>query len=115
VGERRPAAPSSDSLTLDPKADTGTLNRWHTNLTGLAVSYPDRAAVDGQLLSYTSAPLREAARVTGLGRVTLDVTGIRGASNGALYAYLEDVQPDGKVVYVTEGELALADRAITPR
>ena len=35
-----------------------------------------------------------------------------GAANGALYAYLEDVQPDGKAVYVTEGELALADRAL---
>ena len=26
-------------------------------------------------------------------------------------AYLEDVQPNGRVTYVTEGELALADRA----
>jgi predicted acyl esterase len=52
--------------------------------------------------------------VTGLGRITLEVTGVRGASNGALYAYLEDVQPDGRVTYVTEGELALNDRAIAP-
>lgn len=110
-----PAQPSSDLLTLNPKAGTGAMSRWHTNLTGSAVVYPDRAAVDRELLSYTSAPLRKATRVTGLGRVTLDVTGIRGASNGALYAYLEDVQPDGKVIYVTEGELALADRALAPR
>ena len=53
--------------------------------------------------------------MTGLGRVTLTVTGLRGGSHGALYAYLEDVQPDGRVVYVTEGELALADRALAPR
>jgi putative CocE/NonD family hydrolase len=108
----QPAGPSSDLLTLDPKAGTGTMNRWHTNLTGGPVVYPDRAAVDRELLSYTSAPLREATRVTGLGRVTLHVTGVRGASNGALYAYLEDVQPDGTVIYVTEGEVALADRAL---
>lgn len=57
----------------------------------------------------------DGARVTGLGRITLDVTGVRGASNGALHAYLEDVQPDGHVTYVTEGELALTDRAITPK
>jgi hypothetical protein len=42
------------------------------------------------------------------------VTGDHGAAGGALYAYLEDVQPDGHVTYVTEGELALADRATTP-
>jgi putative CocE/NonD family hydrolase len=105
---------ASDLLTLDPKAGSGTLNRWNTNLTGDAVVYPDRAAVDRKLLSYTTAPLPRATLVTGLGRITLEVTGVRGASNGALYAYLEDVQPDGRVTYVTEGELALNDRAIAP-
>ena len=109
------AGPSSDLLRLNPTAGTGPLNRWNTNLTGDPVTYPDRAAVDRKLLAYTSAPLRRATRVTGLGRVTLDVTGIRGASHGALYAYLEDVAPSGRVTYVTEGELALADRAIEPR
>ncbi len=53
--------------------------------------------------------------MTGLGRVTLDVTSIRGASHGALHAYLEDVQRGGRVTYVTEGELALADRAVAPK
>jgi putative CocE/NonD family hydrolase len=112
----RPAAqPSADLLRLDPAAGSGALNRWNTNLTGEAVVYPDRAAVDRKLLSYTSAPLRRPARVTGLGRVTLTVTGVRGAGHGALYAYLEDVQPDGRVTYVTEGELALADRAVAAK
>jgi putative CocE/NonD family hydrolase len=110
----RPAQ-AADLLHLNPKAGSGTLNRWNTNLTGEAVVYPDRAAVDRLLLSYTSTPLRGDTTVTGLGRVTLSVTGIHGASHGALYAYLEDVAPDGRVTYVTEGQLALADRAIAPR
>ena len=109
------AQPSADLLRLDPAAGSGTLNRWNTNLTGQPVVYPDRAAVDRKLLSYTSAPLRRATRVTGLGRVTLTVTGVRGASHGALYAYLEDVQPDGRVTYITEGELDLADRSTLPK
>jgi putative CocE/NonD family hydrolase len=108
------AQPSADLLRLDPAAGSGPLNRWNTNLTGQPVVYPDRAGVDRKLLSYTSAPLRRAARVTGLGRVTLTVTGARGARHGALYAYLEDVQPDGRVTYITEGELALTDRATLP-
>lgn len=122
----RPTAPASqpgrteqaaqaDLLTLNRTAGTGPLDRWNTNFTGEQVVYPNRAAVDRKLLSYTTAPLPGPVRVTGLGRVTLTVTGLRGASHGALYAYLEDVQPDGRVVYVTEGELALADRALAPR
>ena len=115
LASSRPASPSSNVLTLDPKAGTGSMSRWHTNLTGAAVSYPDRAAVDRLQLSYTSAPLTAPTTVTGLGHITLNVTGLRGTALGALYAYLEDVQPDGKVVYVTEGELALQDRALAAR
>jgi hypothetical protein len=111
----RQPAPGSNLLHLNPTAGTGHLDRWNTNLTGGPVVYPDRASVDRKLLTYTSAPLGRATTVTGLGRVRMDVTGIRGAAHGALYAYLEDVQPSGRVVYVTEGELALADRAIAPK
>jgi len=109
------ARPGSDLLHLNPAAGTGHLDRWNTNLTGDPVVYPDRAAVDRKLLTYTSAPLRQATTVTGLGRMTLQVTGVHGARHGALHAYLEDVQPSGRVTYITEGELALADRAIAPK
>jgi uncharacterized protein len=109
------APPSSDLLRLDPTAGTGPLDRWNTNLTGNPVIYPNRASVDRKLLTYTTAPLRHVTTVTGIGRVTIDVTGIRGAPDGALYAYLEDVAPDGRVTYITEGELALADRALAPK
>lgn len=106
---------AADLLHLNPEAGSGAQNRWNTNLTGEAVVYPDRAAVDRLLLSYTSAPLRHDTTVTGLGRVSLGVTGIHGTGHGALYAYLEDVAPDGRVTYVTEGQLALADRAVAPK
>ncbi len=55
--------------------------------------------MDRKLLTYTSAPLTQATTVTGLGQVTPDVTGVLGAQNGALYAYLEDMQPNGRVTY----------------
>jgi uncharacterized protein len=106
------ARPGSDLLRLNQAAGTGPLDRWNTNLTGDPVVYPNRAATDRLLLTYTSAPLRRATTVTGLGRITLQVTGLHGTRHGALYAYLEDVQPSGRVTYITEGELALADRAI---
>lgn len=111
---QRAAVPGSDLLRLDPAAGTGHLDRWSTNLTGGPVVYPDRAAVDRKLVTYTSTPLAQATTVTGLGQVTLEITGVLGAEHGALYAYLEDVEPNGRVTYVTEGELTLADRAIAP-
>ncbi|MET8626252.1 CocE/NonD family hydrolase [Kitasatospora sp. NPDC004669] len=111
-GHRRPG---SDLLRLDPTAGTGPFDRWNTNLSGDKVSYPDRAAVDAKLLSYTTAPLTEDTRVTGNGKVTLDVTGLAGSAQGALHVYLEDVAPDGRVTYLTEGQLALADRAVADR
>jgi uncharacterized protein len=106
--------PGSDLLRLDATAGSGPLNRWHTNLAGGPVTYPNRAGVDRKLLTYTTTPLRRAMTVTGPGRVTLNVTGISGAGHGALFAYLEDVRAGGRVTYVTEGELALADRALAP-
>ncbi|MFJ2779888.1 CocE/NonD family hydrolase [Kitasatospora sp. NPDC087315] len=109
------AGPDADLLRLSPTAGTGPSDRWSTNLSGAPVSYPDRTAVDRELLSYDSPPVRQDTRVTGLGRVTLDVTGISGASDGALHVYLEHVAPDGRVTYLTEGQLALADRATTSR
>jgi uncharacterized protein len=108
------SATSSDTVRLDPTAGSGPLNRWNTNLTGDPVVYPNRAGVDRKLLTYTTAPLRQATLVTGTPRVTLQVTGIKGASNGAIFTYLEDVSPDGRVTYLTEGDLALVDRAQVP-
>ncbi|MBV2155000.1 CocE/NonD family hydrolase [Kitasatospora sp. SUK 42] len=105
----------SDLLRLDPTAGTGEFDRWNTNLNGGKVSYPDRAAVDAKLLGYTTAPLTEDTRVTGNGKVTLDVTGLAGSAEGALHVYLEDVAPDGRVTYLTEGQLAVADRAVSDR
>ncbi len=113
LNKRRPPNSGSNTLRLNASAGTGDLDRWHANFTG-GPDYPNRAAVDRKLLTYTSAPLQTATLVTGNPRVTLWVTGVKGASNGALYAYLEDVSPSGRVTYITEGELALADRAEVP-
>lgn len=104
----------TDLLRLHLAVGTGPYDRWSTNMTGGPVSYPNRAAVDRLLVTYTSAPLRRAALITGTARVSLRVTGVQGASDGALFAYLEDVSPDGRVTYITEGDLALIDRAEIP-
>ena len=59
AAQRRP--PGSDLLKLNPTAGTGQLRTAGTPTSPATGSvYPNRAAVDRKLLSYTTAPLRQA-------------------------------------------------------
>lgn len=104
LSRRTPRAKSgTDTYTVNFEATTGKTNRWHTQLGGLAVVYPDRAEEDSRLLTYTSLPLAEDTEITGYPVVTLYVTST--ATDGAVFVYLEDVDETGKVTYITEGQL----------
>ncbi|HRY73303.1 MAG TPA: CocE/NonD family hydrolase [Spirochaetia bacterium] len=112
-GGRLSAAPpeaseGSDRYRVDFSAATGESNRWRTNLGGGAVDYPDRAAEDRKLLCYTGEPLEGDLEITGVPVVTLEVSST--ASDGAFFVYLEDVAPDGRVTYLTEGLLRALHR-----
>ncbi|WP_067465158.1 CocE/NonD family hydrolase [Actinomadura macra] len=102
-----------DHHEIDPNATTGPGSRWNTNLTEDDVVYPDRRAADRRLLTYTTAPTRRDLRVTGMPEVALRLAIDR--PDADLHVYLEDVAPDGKVTYVTEGVLRLSNRAATAR
>lgn len=101
----------ADEYTVDFTATTGETTRWHTQLDGQDVIYPDRAQEDQKLLTYTSAPLPESIEITGTPVITLYVSST--ASDGAFHVYLEDVAPDGRVTYITEGELRALHRKIS--
>lgn len=108
----KPASnPAKDTYRVDFTASTGEGNRWHTNLGGGPISYPDRTQEDKKLLTYTSEPLDGDLEITGVPVVTLNVSST--ASDGAFYVYLEDVAPGGKVTYITEGQLRALHRRIT--
>jgi uncharacterized protein len=107
-----PAAPSGDdTYTVDFEASTGKRNRWYTQLGDNDVIYEDRAQQDMRLLTYTSGPLATDMEVTGHGVVTLRVAST--STDGNFFVYLEDVAPDGKVTYVTEGMLRALHRNIS--
>jgi putative CocE/NonD family hydrolase len=101
----------SDSYTVDWTASTGELNRWYTGLFKDDVLYPDRAAEDKKLLTYTSAPLQDDVEITGSPVVTLYVSST--TSDAAFHVYLEDVAPDGTVTYLTEGILRAIHRRVS--
>ena len=107
-----PSAPTgSDRYEIDFEATTGTATRWHTEMGGDDVIYGDRADNDERLLTYTSPPLETDLEVTGYPLVLLHVAPTH--EDGAIYAYLEDVHPDGRVTYVTEGQLRALTRKVS--
>jgi putative CocE/NonD family hydrolase len=105
LSERPARTAGSDAYAVDPSTSSGDATRWQTNLTGNDVYYADRAAEDAKLLTYTSEPLDEAVRITGTPVVSLQLSSSE--PDGALHIYLEDVAPDGRVTYLTEGILRL--------
>lgn len=110
---RSPMADSAgtDRYTVDTTHTTGAHTRWHTQLGGEDVRYGDRAGADAKLLTYTSAPLAADVEVTGVPVVWLRLASTH--DDGAFFAYLEDVAPDGNVTYVTEGVLRGRHRKVS--
>jgi len=104
----------ADSYTVDFTASSGTQTRWHTQLGGGDVAYPDRATEDKKLLAYTSAPLKADLEITGSPVLTVEMAST--TTDGAIHAYLEDVAPSGHVIYLDEGILRVIHRReVDPR
>ena len=68
-----------------------------------------RKQAGDSLLTFTSGPLPAATHVLGFPVVTLRLA--TSATGGAVYVYLEDVDPGGDVSYLTEGCLRFLHRA----
>jgi putative CocE/NonD family hydrolase len=103
----------SDEYTVDFSASTGEFNRWWEMgvLEEKTVMYGDRVEADKLLLTYTSPPLDEDTEITGHPVVTLYVASTD--EDGAFYVYLEDVDEQGRVTYVTEGLMRACHRKIS--
>jgi putative CocE/NonD family hydrolase len=106
----RPVSPDGyDAYTVDFTASSGEENRWMGQM-GRPVNYGDRRAEDEKLLHYTSAPLEADLEITGSPTIILQV--ISTHADGAFHVYLEDVAPDGRVTYLTEGLLRAIHRKV---
>ncbi|MBI2058703.1 MAG: CocE/NonD family hydrolase [Nitrospirae bacterium] len=111
--EEPPAeADAHDEYRVDPTHGTGPASRFRVQtLPDAPVAYPDRKEQDRKLLVYQSAPLGEDVEVTGHPIVTLYVDSTK--PDGSFFVYLEDVDPEGNVAYVTEGELRAIHRKLS--
>jgi len=98
LGER--AAVGEDRHDVDFAATTGEATRWTTQI-GSPAAYPDRREADRKLLTYTSTPFTRDMELVGTPSVRLFVA--TATADPAFFAYIEDVAPDGRVTYLTEG------------
>ena len=111
-GNRSGEESASDRYRVDETLGTGSGSRWGVVVvSGAKRGYRDRRDIDRSLLTYTSPPLESDLEVKGHPIARLHVSA--NANDGALFVYLEDVHPEGKVTYVTEGQLRLIHRQTT--
>jgi putative CocE/NonD family hydrolase len=96
------------SYDVDFDAGTGENTRWSTQF-GPPPRYPDRREADKRLIAFDSGPLDEDMELAGW--PVVDLTVASQSTDPALFAYLEDVAPDGRVTYITEGQLRAIHRA----
>lgn len=111
--EPQACEPQSLSYTCNYQIGTGGGSRWNS-LTGLfryedTIAYPERSACNANMRCFDSQPLKEALEITGHALVNLRVSSPDSADL-MLFVYLEDIAPDGRVQYITEGQLRLAHR-----
>jgi uncharacterized protein len=103
----------ADTYMADYTATSGIHSRWNSvmNLERNRIGYPDRAEQDKKLLVYTSDVLPQDMEVTGFPVLTLYMSST--ATDGLVFAYLEEVDGQSRVHYITEGELHLMDRKVS--
>ncbi|MCB0637662.1 MAG: CocE/NonD family hydrolase, partial [Lewinella sp.] len=107
-----PTAPDgSDSYEVDFSVTTGSNNRWSTQMGLPLLHLDDRSAADSLMLTYTTEPLPEDLQITGTPAITLQLSTTH--PEGAVFVYLEDVAPDGRSRYITEGGLLLEHRKLS--
>jgi putative CocE/NonD family hydrolase len=93
---------------VDFSAETGANTRWSTQI-GAPPAYPDRRDADRKLVVFDSEPMSVDMELVGAPIVDLYLSTL--SRDPAVFAYLEDVAPDGRVTYLTEGMLRAVSRA----
>ena len=101
-------ADGADAYTVDYSTTSGADARWSAVVKD--GKYPAQRANDEKALTYTTAPLEGDLEVIGHPLVHLWLTAE--APDLDLFVYLEEVDAQGHVEYITEGNLRASHRAV---
>lgn len=102
-----------DAYTIDYTASVGIDNRW-TSMVGGGAGKPPYTNMRGNAekgFTYTSEPLTAATQMTGHPVMHLWLTSP--AADVDVFAYLEEISPEGNSRYLTEGRLRASHRALS--
>lgn len=103
-----PGAAGVDCRDMDLAASTGPASRWTGQVGGISADYPNRAAADAGLLTYDSNPMPADMELVGTPVIALEIASL--STDPALFVYLEDVSPEGRVTFLTEGQFRAIHR-----
>jgi putative CocE/NonD family hydrolase len=109
----RPGCAGSDAYQADFTLGTGTHTRYE-RIAGIDARnyYDDWQGRADAMLCYTSPPLDSDAEFSGHAVATLWIAANQ--PDAALHVYLEEIEADGRVRYVTEGMLRALHRKEAP-
>jgi putative CocE/NonD family hydrolase len=111
LSNREPVEAGDDSYRVRTDVGRGIYTRWDPSSVDGGLGYIRTNPGDAQLLVYDSSPLNDAAEVTGDPELTLWLTS--SAGDGQFFVYLEDIDANGRINYVTEGLLRALDLAVS--
>jgi len=99
--------PGSDSYAANYTTTSGPRTRW----TGGPTAYTDMTPNDQKALTYTTEPLSEPVEIVGhpVAHIWLQSA----ADDVDVFVYLEEIDPQGRSHYITEGCLRASHRALT--
>ena len=103
----------SEEVAVDFGFGSGSGTRYE-RIAGIGVTayYEDWQVREAALPGWSSAPLPDPMELTGHGMLVLWLEASE--PDGAVFAYVSEVEPDGTVRYVTEGVLRLLHRKESP-
>jgi predicted acyl esterase len=108
-----PDAPGDEAVhrfTVDYSATMGVHDRFYDMIGGGPLQYPDLAAHANTALTYTSEPLTEDLTIAGHPIVRLQASS--SADDGEFLVYLQEVDADGRVHYLSEGLMRASHRIL---
>ncbi|MFT4544581.1 MAG: putative CocE/NonD family hydrolase [Bacteroidia bacterium] len=101
---------SFTSHTVDTTHSLGEDCRWSFNTTHIGVTYANSSSEDSITSVFTAPILTEDIEVTGHVQVNLYLKSA--TADGSVFAYLEDVDENGNVWKVTDGQFRFVHRKI---
>ena len=98
--QTKPSEENAARFTVDYLSTTGQQSRFYDTVLGGPLDYPDLAQHAASALTFTTAPFEDATDIVGFPRIDVWVTST--AADGEFNFYLQEVDANGDIHFLTE-------------